>query len=314
MSALGRLLAVRDDRGLFAGLAALLLGLFVSALLSRYDEWGGGTDLAFTGVAALLVLAPAIALERGEGPPPGWLSTTLVVGFGLTAGALFSLADVLGANTDDAESSTITWISAVLAAAFAAIAVRRDSAICAFLAASSAVVGILAGIDWVFSPDGVSTYRYVLLGLGLVLAAAGLALYHRYGRRRHGVLLVVLSGLTILGLAGTLAEALLAFAFDGAAQGGVKPTWEAVVLAFGLGLAVFAAHTREPGPGYVAVALLFAFLSFAPMNAEERFLWWPLALLVATVAAVALFLRPGAGRPAPPQRDDPADVTREVRL
>src|SRR3712207_7228423 len=60
--------------------------------------------------------------------------------------------------------------------------------------------------------------------------------------------------------------------------GGIKPTWEAIVLAFGLGLAAFSAWTREPGPGYVSVGLLSAFLALAAAGADEKFLWWPLVL------------------------------------
>ena len=310
-----RLLHVDDDRGLLAAVAAIFLGLFVSQLLSRFPDWAAGVDLAIVGVAALLVLGPAVALEPRPGPPPGWLSALLVVGFGLTAGSLFILADLLGANTDDLETSTATWIAVILALAFAFIAIRRDSAICTFLAALAAVTAVLTGLDWIFSPDGVSTYRYVLLGLGLLLAAAGAYLFRRHEapRRRHSVLLVVLSGLVILGLAGTLPEGLGGFFFDEGGSEGVKPTWEAIVLAFGVGLAAFAAWTREPGPGYVAAALLFAFLTFAAMGADEKFLWWPLALLVAALAALAAFLRPG-GRDDRPPREDPADVSREVRL
>jgi len=309
---MNRLLVVDDNRGLFAAIAAVFLALFVSQLLTRFPDWAPGVDFAIVGDAALVVLGPAVALERRPGPPPGWLSTLLVVGFGLTAGALFTLADLLGANTDDLETSTATWIAAVLAIAFAAIAIRRDSAICTFLAALSVVVGVLTGVDWIFSPEGVETYRYVLLGLGLVLAAAGVFLFRRTTepRGRHGVVLVVLSGLVILALSFIVADNFGAL-FDFESGRGVKPTWEAIVLIFGLGLAAFSAWTREPGPGYVAVALLSAFLALAVAGANEKFLWWPLVLLVATLAAVAAFLRPGRDRPPP---EDPTDVQREVRV
>lgn len=311
-----RLLLVDDDRGLFAALAAVFLALFVSQLLSRFPEWGAGADFAIVAAAAVVVLGPALALERRPGPPPGWLSALLVVGFGLTAGALFTLADLLGANTEDLETSTATWIAAALAVAFALIAVRRDSAICTFLAAFAAVVAVMTGVDWIFSPEGVSTYRYVLLGLGLVLAAAGLFVFRRDAdaRRRHGVLLVVLSGIVILALSLTLGNGIAWFFLGGGlgGGGGIKPTWEAIVLGFGLGLAAFSAWTREPGPGYVAAALLFAFVALVEIGAREEFLWWPLVLLLATLAALAAFLRPGRDRAR--RDEDPADVSREVRL
>jgi peptidoglycan/LPS O-acetylase OafA/YrhL len=276
---------IDDDRGRFAGLAAILLAVFAYALLSRFEDWKSGVDLLVTGIPAVVVLAVAIAHRRHAGPPPGWISAMLVAGFALSTVALFSLADVLGANTDDVESSTVTWIAVVLALGFGFIARRRSSAICTLLAAAAAVVAIVAAVDWAFSPESPSTFRYVLLVLGIVLLAAGVAVYRDRGR--HGVVLVVLSGLVILVMIVTFAQELIApiFGDGGDAPGGIAWGWELAVLAFGIALAAFAVHTREPGPGYAAAILLSTFTALAA--AGDGFVGWPLVLLVLLAAAIA---------------------------
>ncbi|HEV2812124.1 MAG TPA: hypothetical protein VGW10_02630 [Solirubrobacteraceae bacterium] len=344
-------LRLDDDRGRFAGLAAILAALFVYALLSRNEDWSAFVDLLLTGVPAAALLAVAVGRAPEAGPPPGWVSAMLVAGFALSVGALFSLADLLGANTDDLQSSTATWVALILAGVFGYIALRRNSAICTLLAAGSAVVALLTAVDWIFSPEKTSTFRYVLLVEGLVLLAAGIALYrdrdgafgagartadttagaaavhagdHRRDpdRGRHGVVLTVLAGIAVLGLALTFAVDFIAPLFAGEGEGGgegVAWGWEIVVLAFGIGLAAFSAVTREPGPGYAAALLLSAFISLIAI-AEDGFFGWPLVLLLLLLGAAAAALRPGDGPPGarvgtgtgegPP----PAETTREVRL
>lgn len=338
---MGALTHIDDDRGRFAGLAAILLALLAFVLLARNEDWKAGVDLLVTGIPAALVLAAAVAPPRRDGPPRGWVSAMLVAGFALSAVALISLADVLGANTDDLDSSTATWIAAVLAAGFAFIALRRDSAICTLFAAAAAVVAVLAAIDWIFSPDGVSTFRYVLLVEGVALFAAGVALYRRRGRHghddryagddgrtgddrhtgggRHGVVLTVLAGIVIFSLIVTFAQDFITPFFGGddeGGSGGIAWGWELVALATGLALAAFAAYTREPGPGYAAALLLLAFVTLAA--AGDGFVGWPLVLLVLLAAAIAgavLAPRGGGGaggaheaRPTRPGPDEPHEV------
>lgn len=311
------LLRLDDDRGRFAGLAAILVLLFVSALSSRNPDWSAFVNLLLFGVPAAVILGLALARPAETGPPPGWLSAKLVAAFALSTGALVSLADLLGANTDDLESSTATWIAVVLAAVFAFIARRRNSAICTFLAAGAAVVAVIAAIDWIFEPGGASTFRYVMLVEALILLAAGVALYRERGR--HGVVLVVLAGIVTAALSGTLAFGLIGPLFGGESGGeGIAWGWELVVLGFGLVLAGFAVYTREPGPGYIAAALLSIFVSLSTAG-EDAFVGWPLVLLLLLLAALAGMLRPGdGGRPGDPAGprpgEDPTDVHREVRL
>ncbi|MDQ3739531.1 MAG: hypothetical protein M3320_02675 [Actinomycetota bacterium] len=316
------LLRLDDDRGRFAGLSAILLTLFVTALSSRNPDWSAAVELLLFGIPAVVVLGLALARPRDAGPPPGWISAMLVAGFALSTGALVSLADLLGANSEDLQTSTVTWIAAVLAVVFAAIAIRRSSAVCTLLAASAAVTAVLAGVDWVFEPEGAQTYRWILVALGLVLIAAGIALYRDRGR--HGVVLVVLSGIVIFGITITFAAEFVTPLFGGEggdAADGIGWGWELIMLAFGIALAAFAAYTREPGPGYVSAFLLSTFVGLSTAG-EEAFVGWPLVLLLLLLATLAGIFMPGDGRPGAPgaavagdgPREDPGDVSREVRL
>ena len=300
------LLAVDEDRGRLAGLAAVLLALFVFLLLSRFD-WSAGVEMIISGLASSAVLAVAMMVQRPAGDvPPGWLSAILVAGFVLEILFLVSLADVFGANTDDIQSGTIVWITLWLAGVFFLLSQRHNSAVCTLLAAGSVAVGLVAAVDWIFSPEAATTFRWVLLLEAIALFAAGFVLYEPRGR--HGVVLVVLSGVAILGIAVTYVGLLFVLGDSGSGEK-VNAWWEIVTLLFGLALAFFAAHTREPGPGYAAAAVLAAFASLANLGADEKFLGWPLVLLVLTGAAIAAFLR----GPAPPA-SAPAETTREVRV
>ena len=322
-----------DDRGIAAGAAAVLLAVFVYLLLVRFDEkWGPGIDLLISGAAAAALLALALRLTDADRPaggtaaageagraggvvaPRGWVSAMLVAAFALTALALFSLADILGANTDDLDSSTITWIALVLAVGFAGLSLRTGSAICTFLAAVAAVVGVTAAVDWIFSPEAATTFRWVLLILAVVLAAAGVAL--RDERPRHGTVLVAAAGLTILGIALSYTGELFIVG-EGEAGENASTWWELVVLAGGVGLAAYAILTREPGPGYIAAAVLASFVLIARSSGDEpSIIGWPIVLLVLTALAAAAAFRPGDDRGAAttPPRDGPGESAHEVRL
>jgi hypothetical protein len=265
--------------------------------------------------------------------PPGWQSAMLVSGFVLSAIALVFLADLLGADAENLASGTVTWVSLVLAIGFAAIALRTGSAICIFLAALAAVTMVLAAIDWIFSPEEPDTYRWILLLLTIGLFAAGAMLYRQ--RPRHGTVVVVVGGLTLLSLGFILAAESLGGAFLGGGEGGAPDGagtgWELVILIGAVALTLFAIVTREPGPGYVAAFVLLTFVALVaePNDDDASLIGWPIILLVLAAAALAAGFRPGgddhdgghrdrgAGGGGPVvagPRDDPGDTTREVRL
>ena len=78
---------------------------------------------------------------------------------------------------------------------------------------------------------------------------------------------------------------------------------QAFLLLIGSGLVAYAAIDREPGPGYLGVAVLGAFtlLAGAPVAARGSLIGWPLFLLVIGGAGIAIGLRPR--RPLPPSPD-----------
>ena len=266
--------------------------------------------------------------------PPGWQSAMLVSGFVLSAIALVFLADLLGADTQDLQSGTVTWVSLVLAVGFAVIALRTGSAICIFLAALALVTMVLAAIDWIFSPEEPDTYRWILLLLTIGLLAAGAVLYRQ--RPRHGTVVVVVGGLTLLALGFLLAAESLGAQFGGVggaggAADGAGTGWELVILIGAVALTLFAIATREPGPGYVAAFVLLTFVALVaePNDDDASLIGWPIILLLLAAAALAAGFRPGgdddngghrdrgAGSGGPVvagPRDDPGDTTREVRL
>ncbi|HEX2087603.1 MAG TPA: hypothetical protein VHF89_18105 [Solirubrobacteraceae bacterium] len=343
-----------DDRGLAAGIGAALLAVTVFLTLARFDDkWGTGVQLVISALAAAAALAYAIRSsdedEGRAGPvadattsatgapgaggpggyvgmisrrvPAGWTSSALVAGFALTTIALFFLADVLGANSDDPHESTITWIALVLVVLFVALSARTGSAVCLLLAAIAFVVMVIAAVQWIFSPDDpAKTWRWFFLILAVVLFAAGVIT--RDQRPRHGTVLVVVAGLTTLAMAVTLAPGILAAGDP--TDAGATPGWgwELVILLFGVALTAYAIFTREPGPGYVGGLVFLAFVLLAVNSGDEpSLIGWPIVLVILTGLAIAAGLRPGGGPSAPAPataatapREDPGDTTREVRL
>jgi hypothetical protein len=300
--------ALRPDpargRELAAGVLALTVAIFLITTLFS-DEWSAGARLLVAGLAAAFVAVLAVlAPDEPDGPRP-WLSVILVSAFVLVVVALTELADALGAE-GGGSSGTVTWVGAVTTATFAWFARRRDSAICTLLAGVAAVVTLLAAVDFVFGLDNpLRTFRWVLLLAALGLLAAGVSWADV--RRRHAVALVDVAGLAALGIAITFAFSGLAGIFDELAFEGPGWGWELTVLAVGAALAVVAVHWREPGPGYLAAANLFAFTAMASVTDDASLVGWPLVLLIVAGLAIAAALRPLDGGPPPAEQD--LDVT-----
>jgi hypothetical protein len=74
--------------------------------------------------------------------------------------------------------------------------------------------------------------------------------------------------------------------------------WEFVLLAAGCGLVAFGAVDRSPGPAWLGVANLAAFI-FAGSFGDATLYWWPFILIVLGAGAMIAGLRPR--QPLPPE-------------
>ena len=298
------------ERGSLVAAAAVALALTVIVLNVRFDdEWGVGVHLVYSAAAAALALALTFSVPAGAGKPPMWHSTLFVVSFVLAFAALANLADALGAD-GDLSSGTIVWVGLLLASLMFWLARTYDSGIAALLDALTTLVVVIAFVDWVFDPDEITTFRWVLLVTALAMAAYGLMGGEEERHRRVGW--VNASGVAVLSIAGTYGIEAFGGLFEG---GGVEAGtgWELVLLAGGAALIAYGATFLRSGPVYLGVANLFAFLVLAAAASDDgpSLVGWPLVLLPATAALVGLALRPDERRPAArPPDEAPTTVQR----
>jgi hypothetical protein len=190
----------------------------------------------------------------------------------------------------------------------------------------TAVVGsftLLAFVDWVFAPEGVATFRWILLAL-VIGFVAGLA-YLRERHRRHAVMLVNAAGLALIALGISFAPVFATPVFvrtEGAPSdaGTFHPLafsagfgWELVLLLGGFGLIAFAAADGERGPGYLGAAVLgLAILVLATPGDAATLVGWPLFLLLVGIAGIVFGLRPRRELPPPPDASDDEAETRAM--
>lgn len=297
-------LRTKPFRGDQVAAGAVVLTLLVALLNVRFaGDWSGGVHLVYSAAAALFVLGLAAATPHEAGGPPAWHSALYVTGFLLAVAALVRLADVLGS---DGGAGTVTWVGAALTVLGAWMARDRGSASGTLLAALSAVVTSLAALSWVFSPDHLRAYRYLLLADILVLALA--ALWQRVRAPAQGVqllnavgLVLVLIGVTFAveavgEIVGTALSGRLLGPTGPSAYGGVPWGWAALTLAGGIGILSAGAADGERGNVIVGIAVLLVFVAMA---SGGNLLGWPLLLGAAAVALLIVGLRPST--PLPPE-------------
>jgi hypothetical protein len=259
-----------------------------------------GVELLILAAGAAAILGLGLQAPNEGGRPPAYQSVLLVCGLLLLYGALLRTADVLGADFGGGPpAGTLVWTGVVMAAVSGWVAAFRRSAVCALIAAVAAGIAALAALDWIFDPGSFTAARWILLVFAVVLVLASLLL--RADRPRHAELLVDGAALAILAIA---VQALAGVAvatfvpFGGPPEQPLSGFWELVVLAAGCGLVAYGAVDRAPGPAWLGVANLAAFvLLAAPGEATLR--WWPVILLVLGIVSMAAGLRPR--RPLPPE-------------
>jgi MFS family permease len=121
----------------------------------------------------------------------------------------------------------------------------------------------------------------------------------RFGRRRILWATVATMALAATGLLPTVIG--LASPFEGGADEVLPDFWELVVLAAGCGLVAYGAVDHAPGPAYLGVANLLAFIVSAGLSEDETLYFWPGVLLAAGIGVMIAGLRPRA--PLPPEPD-----------
>lgn len=290
------LLAPKPFRGDQVAAGTVVLSVLVLLLNVRMDAWSSGVHLAYTALAAALVLGMSVAAPNDPAGPPAWHSTLYVAGFLLAAATLLRLADALGS---DGGAGTVVWVGVLLTVLAAWMSRGRSSAAGTLLAAVTAVVTSLAALDWA-GADGLSPYRHVLLADVVVLTL--MALWQRIRGPAHGVQLLNATGLALLGIAATFAFAafggLFAFAADGGLGGtGVTWTWSVLLLAGGIGILSAGAADRERGNVLVGILVLLAFVA---ISAQGDLLGWPIPLAGAAIALLVIGLRPSTPLPTEP--------------
>jgi hypothetical protein len=282
-----------------AGAAPLALGVLL--VNARMDgEWGTGVFLVLTALACALVLGMGILAPLERERPRAYQQVLLLAGLLLLLIALLRLAEVLGVDEPLDSPGTLVWIFGLLTLVALWLVAARRSAVCMLVAALATIVAVLSLVEWIFSPDGPTTVRWILLALalGFTLAALG----QRGSRPREAVYLVDAAGVAVLLLGltfiGSLIGALTFFGVPGGAPGG---GWKLILLAAGFGLVAYAAVDREAGPAYVGALILLLFVGLVGIPGEDgASLWfWPLVMLLIGGAMVAAGLRPR--RPLPPE-------------
>jgi hypothetical protein len=291
-----------------AGAVPLSVGvLLVNARLD--DVWGTGVLLVLTGLACALVLGMGVLAPLEGHHPRTYQQVLLLAGLLLLFVGLVRVAQVLGADDPLGSDGTLTWIFGLLTLAAGWLLTARRSAVFALIAALTAIVTAIAFVEWVFSPDGPTTARWLLLALALAFVLAALA--HRAAHPREAVYLIDAAGVAMLLLGLTFVGALIpALEFFGVPDDPPGGGWKLLLVAAGFGLVAYAAVDREPGPAYVGALVLGLFVALVGIPGEDgASLWfWPLAMVLIGGAAVAAGLRPLRPLPPePPGADAPAE-------
>ena len=290
-------------RGDVVAAGAVALAALVALLQLRFnDVWGDGVHLVCAAGAAGFVGALALQAPR-EGPEPrAYQSALLATTFALAIPTLARLAQVLGSHGLDS-SGTLAWAGAVLAGLGFALAIARGSAVCVLLAALSVVVAVIGFVDWAFSPDGATTFRWLLATLALLFALATVAL--RDSSRPRAVAVADAGGLAALalGLTFALGQGLAISTF----RPGVGTGWELFLYACGFGLCAYSAVDRAPGPGWIGVAILVV-TTLVAAGGRSTLIGWPLVLGAGAGALLVVGLRPSRPLPPAPSRGEAAQV------
>jgi hypothetical protein len=299
-------------RGDVVAAGVVVLTTLVWVLAVRFsDPWGPGVHVAYAMVAWAFVTAMAVLSPLEGETPRAYQSVLYVASVALFVDVIAQFSRAVGASATDSTGAA-TWALVAVAALALGFAADRNSAACTLLGSLAAGGPVLAGVDWIFSPDGVATFRWVLAALMVVFAFA--AIGQRDRRPRHAVALIDAAGLAVLTIA-------LSFAAEDVFQGlvsedgtndptsiGIAWGWELLIVAVGFGLIAYSSVDRQPGPAYLGVLNLIAFAAITSLEVDDTgatLLGWPLVLGGAAALLLAVGLRPTTPAPPPPDIDAP---------
>jgi hypothetical protein len=253
---------------------------------------GEGVQLVVAGALAALLGWLAVQTPLEGARPRAHESVLLVCALALLFIALVRLAKVLGADFDKPLGGATAWTALLEAAAAAALAARRRSAIAALVAAVAFAVATIAGYNELFDPGSVTPFRWLLLALALLFGLVSLPL--RGVSLRHADQLVNAAGLAILAIPLVQGFGLFTLLH-------VPGFWEFVLLAAGCSLVAYSTADRAPGPAYLGVANLLAFVVVVGGSRKETLEWWPVTLLVLGAIVLTIGLRPRSPLPPEPE-------------
>jgi hypothetical protein len=302
-------------------LGGVLLAVGAAILFVRKsDEWAAFPLLLAVAIPCAVVFAIGAAAALGTGAVGRWHAVLMVTGVVLSVLAFGQLWDMVGVNTDDSGFWFLVFTCTALLALFAAF--RVGAAYQAFLAALAGIGAWLFFWDMLLDEPSATAFRWLLLVLCAIYAAAAYALMRRDAPQAPEV--VTAAGLAgvLVGLIGPFSEGgglgLLYFgAAGGEPDGGQSIVWDVFLLLFSLALVAYGAAANARGPAYVGfLGLLgFAGLQASEVNAllsgeepDHSVVGWPLVLLLLGAGGLlaGMYLRPPP--PGPPEPE-----TYEVR-
>jgi hypothetical protein len=293
-------------RGPLIAAGALVLTVGVALQQIRISP-GDGVHLLIAAALAATLLWFALQGRYEGGAPYAHVSVLIVCGLLAAGGALLRLADVIVDLDQRVPSGTLVWVSLAEAGLATYVSVRRSSAVAALIAAFAGGAAVLFAWDWVFNPDSVTPYRWLLLLLAFAFGLASLPL--RGTSLRHAEQMVNAAGLAIL---------LIALSDFGGFLFGTPELpwiWEFVVFVAGVSLVAYASADRAPGPAYLGTANLVAFVVVVGASGDRTLEWWPVFLLLVGGLMLAAGLRPRVPLPPEPSSStSPDDQPATVRV
>jgi hypothetical protein len=312
-------------------IGGVLLAVGAAILFVRKtDDWAAFPLLLAVGIPCVIVFALGAMGALAAGAVARWHAVLMVAGVVLSVLAFGQLWDVVGIDTDSAGFGFLTSACVAGLAAFASF--RVGAAYQALLAVVAGIAAWLFFFEMILDDPSATAFRWLLLVLCVVYAAAAFALRERDAPQAPE--LVTATGIAgvLVGVVGVVTEAgdVIGPLIFGASTGegeGQSFVWDVWLLLISLGLVAYGAVAETRGPAYVGFFGLLAFtvIQGAEINAllegdepDSSFLGWPLILILlgaAALAAGAVGRKPppaGARVPAGPRSPEP-ETTYDVR-